>query len=192
VIQPYSPPLVEQWVSDALIHAGILCPADIYADNLCAAFGIEYGNHFGVSGSAIITGVPYIAVDCRLSVPKRHEQFLHELGHVLRHYGDQYDMPQTLREYQEWDADLFAMYAAIPFHMIDFDKGYSLVTLMDDFCVTKSLAAKRMDDIRQKAFFAEKDRPISPAYRPFSLSRCSDETKRIMHKLSRQTGVKQL
>lgn len=186
----YNPPLVEEWVSDTFIKAGIFLPSDIRADNLCRAFGIEYGGHYGIAGAKIIGHVPYIAVDSRIEYTEQHEQFLHELGHILRHYGDQTNMPQSMREYQEWDANLFAMYAATPFHMIDFSKPYTVRSFMNDFAVTKNMAIKRIRDIRAKIYWESKRQyeemvcePTPPAY---ELSEKSPETQRIMHQLKDQ------
>ncbi|UAK17601.1 ImmA/IrrE family metallo-endopeptidase [Sporolactobacillus terrae] len=190
--KPYTPPLVEKWVSDTLIKAGILYPSDICSSKICKAFDIEYTNHFGIAGSKTNELGSFIVTDERLQLPEQHEQFLHELGHVLRHYGDQTNMPQSLREYQEWDANLFAMYAAIPFHMIDFSKPYTMNSIMEEFNVTKALAHKRIEDIRQKTYWEQRrqrERYV-PVFKPFALQNCSDETKRIMKQLSKQTGAK--
>lgn len=186
----YNPPLVEEWVSDTFIKADILLPSDIRADNLCRAFGIEYGGHYGIAGAKIIGHIPYIAVDSRVDFPEQHEQFLHELGHVLRHYGDQTNMPQSMREYQEWDANLFAMYAAIPFHMIDFSKPYTVRSLMKDFTVTENMAIKRIHDIRAKSYWESRrqyeEMVCEPAPPTYNLSEKSPETQRIMHQLKDQ------
>lgn len=189
-MSPYSPPLVEQWVSDTFIHAGILYPSDIRADKLCRAFGVEYGGHYGIAGAKIIGHVSYIAVDSRIKYPEQHEQFLHELGHILRHYGDQTNMPKSMREYQEWDANLFAMYAAVPFHMIDFSRPYTVWSLMNDFTITEAMAAKRIRDIRAKIYWESRRKyeemvcePAPPAY---DLSKKSPETQRIMNQLKNQ------
>ncbi|WP_100488599.1 ImmA/IrrE family metallo-endopeptidase [Sporolactobacillus pectinivorans] len=190
--RPYNPPLVEKWVSDTFIQAGIFYSSDLQADKICKAFGIEFGGHFGISGSKIINHESFIVIDKRLDVPDQHEQFLHELGHILRHDGDQTNIPQSLREYQEWDARLFAMYAAVPFHMINFGQSSTVHSIMDEFNVTRAMAVKRVDDIRQKTLWEERRRrdKYVPVSTPFSLQNCTDETKRIMAQLSKQTGRK--
>jgi hypothetical protein len=101
-------------------------------------------------------------------------------------------MPQSLREYQEWDANLFAMYAAVPFHMIDYSRPHTVHSIMEEFNVTRALALKRIEDIRQKAYWEERrlrERYVS-SFIPFSLKNCTNETQRIMRQLSQQTGVK--
>lgn len=188
----YSPSSLESWVSKKLFTAGILYPSDLRATKIAKAFNIEFSSHFGIAGSKVIDHEFFIVTDQRLQEPEQHEQFLHEFGHILRHDGDQCYMPKMLREYQEWDARLFAMYAAIPFHMIDLSKAYTIHGLMEEFNVTRPMALKRIDDIRQKKYWEERrqrERYV-PVFTPFSLKNCSVETKRIMAQLSKQTGAK--
>lgn len=192
--RPYNPSPVEQWVSDTFIRAGLLYPSELRADKICRAFGIEFSGHFGIAGSKFINHEPFIVVDKRLNEPEQHEQFLHELGHLLRHCGDQCHMPQSFREYQEWDANLFAMYAAVPFHMIDFSKPYTIQSIMEEFTVTAHLAAKRVEDIRKKTYWGKRRRYEAMVCEPkrpeYDLSNCSDETQRIMHQLKVQLEKK--
>jgi Zn-dependent peptidase ImmA (M78 family) len=190
--RPYAPPLVEKWVSDALKKAGILYPSDICSSKICKAFDIDYARHFGIAGSKTNELGSFIVTDERLQLPEQHEQFLHELGHVLRHYGDQTNMPQSLREYQEWDANLFAMYAAVPFHMVDFSRPHTVHSIMEEFNVTRALALKRIEDIRQKTYWEERRQRerYAPVFTPFSFQNCSNETQRIIAQLSKQTGAK--
>jgi Zn-dependent peptidase ImmA (M78 family) len=192
VNRPYAPPLVEKWVSDTLIKAGILYPSDICSNKICKAFDIDYAHHFGIAGSKTNEIGSFIVTDERLQLPEQHEQFLHELGHVLRHYGDQTNMPQSLREYQEWDAILFAMYAAVPFHMIDFSRSHTVHSIMEEFNVTRALANKRIEDIRQKTYWEQRRQreQYAPVFTPFSFQNCSKETQRIIAQLSKQTGAK--
>ncbi|MFT8928476.1 MAG: ImmA/IrrE family metallo-endopeptidase [Sporolactobacillus sp.] len=187
----YSPPLAEEWVSNTLMNAGIIKPIDLIPERVAEAFGIIYERRPGISGSMVIDDCPMILTDGRLDEPYQRKQFFHETGHILRHEGDQTVMPKSMREYQEWDAELFAMYASIPFHMIDFTQPYSIRSFMAEFTVTEELATKRIDDIRQKIFCEQKrqQEKFVPIYTAFALENCSDETKRMMEQLYRQTGT---
>ncbi|EST12074.1 ImmA/IrrE family metallo-endopeptidase [Sporolactobacillus laevolacticus] len=189
---PYNPPLIEKWVSKTFVHAGLIYPSDLRANKICKAFNIEYGHHFGIAGSRMVGNDSFIVTDERLQLPEQHEQFLHELGHILRHDGDQCNMPQMLREYQEWDAELFSMYAAIPFHMIDFGRPHTVHSIMEEFKVTKATAFKRMGDIQQKSYWAERRKHESKRSSPkqFLLKNCSSETQRIMNQLASQLAEK--
>ena len=193
--KPYNPPLVEQWVTDKLKAADIFYPDQLDPERVAAAFGVDYllwhGITFSYRGNP--DGRLYIVNNADVSEPERRYRFFHELAHALRHAGDQCDMAETFRQAQEWDANLCAMYAAIPFHMIDFNNGYTIYTLMDEFTVTKNLARRRAEDIRQKTIAAEQfhNEGYDPApARSFCIDKCSGETKRIIDQLARQIGRK--
>ncbi|MCO7127757.1 ImmA/IrrE family metallo-endopeptidase [Sporolactobacillus shoreicorticis] len=189
---PYTPTPFERWVSDTLINAGILSPSDICAEKICSAFGIEYTAHFGIAGSKTTDDGSYIVTDKRLHRPEQHEQFMHELGHVLRHYGDQTNMPDMFRKYQECDAEVFAMYAAIPLHMIDFSRPYSYQSLANEFNVTPRLALKRIENITQKIIWEQNQQQMicEPKAVPYDISQKSAETQRIMNQLKSQLQQK--
>jgi Zn-dependent peptidase ImmA (M78 family) len=192
MIFPYTPTPFERWVSDTLINASILSPFDICAEKICNAFGIEYAAHFGIAGSKSTDDGSYIVTDKRLQLPEQHEQFMHELGHVLRHYGDQTNMPDMFRKYQECDAEVFAMYAAVPFHMIYFSRPCSYQSLADEFNVTPKLALKRIENITQKIIWEQRQQQLicEPKAAPYDLSQKSAETQRIMNQLAAQVVKK--
>ena len=93
-----------------------------------------------------------IVIDSRVSIQEQQEQFFHELCHILRHEGHQSMMPAAFRELQEWDANRFTMYAALPYFMLkayDFENPYIILDLSHDFNVTEDLCRKRMDQIKR-------------------------------------------
>jgi Zn-dependent peptidase ImmA (M78 family) len=191
--QPYKPSTIEQWVSDKFIEVGILQPHDLKLKLIANSFGIDYSLWDGITYSYRDKhdGKLYIIDNKNHDEINRRIRFFHELDHVLRHSGDQLDIPDSFRQMQEWDAKLFTMYASIPYHMIDFEKGYTTKEMMDMFKVPEKLALKRIEDIRQKTYWEQKRHQSLnlPDYRPFSIKNCSNETKRIMAQLTKQTGV---
>ncbi|WP_236611096.1 ImmA/IrrE family metallo-endopeptidase [Halalkalibacterium ligniniphilum] len=62
--------------------------------------------------------IKLIAVNSTLEKEVQREQFYHELAHILRHARRQIMMPKAFRELQEWDANNFTRYAALPLHML--------------------------------------------------------------------------
>lgn len=59
-------------------------------------------------------------------------------------------MPQAFRELQEWDANHFTMYAALPYFMVggyDMDDEYLISNLATDFKVIKDLVHKKLHHI---------------------------------------------
>jgi Zn-dependent peptidase ImmA (M78 family) len=194
--KPYNPSTVEQWVSDKFIQVGIIHPSDLKLKMIANSFGIDYSLWHGITYSYRDPndGKQYIMDNENLDEVERRKRFFHELDHILRHAGDQRNMCDSFRMMQEADAKLFTMYASIPYHMIDFENGYTVQEIMDRFYVTKEIAYKRIDDIKQKIYWARKNElsKVKSAYRPFSLDNCSDETKQIMAKLSKIKGVNYL
>lgn len=192
--KPYSPPTVENWVTKKFIKANIIFPSDLKLGQIAQAFGVDYSSWHGKAYSYKApdgSGV-YIVSNRFESIIQQRKYFFHELGHILRHCGDQRKMNESFRMMQEADANLFSMYASIPFHMINFERGYTLHSIMEEFQVSKELALKRIEDIRQKTFWEHKRRRENPKpiLHPFNLKNCTDETKRIMAQLSKQTGVR--
>ncbi|MCI1859308.1 MAG: ImmA/IrrE family metallo-endopeptidase [Sporolactobacillus sp.] len=191
-MSPYDPPIVEKWVTDRLTAADILYPDQLEPEHVAEAFGVDYSLWNGITFSYRVNpdGQLYIVDNAKTSNPERRFHFFHELAHALRHAGDQRDMVETFRQAQEWDANLCAMYAAVPFHMIDFSRPYNVQSIMETFTVTKSMATKRIHDIRAKIYWESRRQyeemvcePAPPAY---DLSEKSPETQRIMNQLKNQ------
>ncbi|MGG1880170.1 ImmA/IrrE family metallo-endopeptidase [Paenibacillus cisolokensis] len=83
--------------------------------------------------------------------------FFHELCHVLFHSGDQRRMPPLFKDAQEYEADNFILYAAMPFFMINrlqlpSSKTEMIQTLATTFKVPFNLAEKRLDQIRRREY----------------------------------------
>lgn len=96
-----------------------------------------------------------INIDKNLDEVQQREVFFHELCHLLRHSGYQYKiMPDSFRDLQEWDANHFTRYAAIPFHMLwllDW-KSPSLVKDMSKmFKVSEEVCQYRVDHVHRNA-----------------------------------------
>lgn len=179
----YRPSTLEKWVSEKFIEKGIIYPHELDPRLISSAFGILYepGPLPSLSGES--SGIPYIVVDTRLPTDEQREQFFHELGHVLRHYGNQNTMPDMFRDLQEWDAKLFTLYAAIPYHMLDFTVENTVHSLMERFSVPLHLAQKRIELIRER-YSTEKPKPKrSSVLDPFNPQKYSKETQRLLKQL---------
>ncbi|WP_028975750.1 ImmA/IrrE family metallo-endopeptidase [Sporolactobacillus terrae] len=150
--RPYFPSTLESWVSQKFIDQGIMKPEDLELKKIAHAFGIEYSIWHGHPFAYRISedSAAYIVENDQAAEYEQREHFFHELGHILRHCGDQCDLPVPFRKMQEAEARQFALYAAIPYHMIDFNRNYSLESIMQEFHVTRTLAYTRIENIRQK------------------------------------------
>ncbi|WP_017728198.1 ImmA/IrrE family metallo-endopeptidase [Halalkalibacterium ligniniphilum] len=91
-----------------------------------------------------------IAINSELEREVQREQFYHELAHILRHAGRQIMMPKAFRELQEWDANNFTRYAALPLHMLrefNLNDDNIIDQLSEEFKVTKGLCEYRLERI---------------------------------------------
>lgn len=96
-----------------------------------------------------------ICIDTRLSEQEQWQQFGHELCHVLWHCGNQFAIPLSFREYQEWKANNFAYHFCVPTFMLDemkLDREYykAIYQIQKAFNVDENFAKKRLDYYNSK------------------------------------------
>lgn len=96
-----------------------------------------------------------ITLDTFLPKNKMKEVFAHELCHVLYHAGIQLNIPEQLRELQEWGAHNFSLHFCVPTFMlreIDLPKnrGEAASVVSDSFGVTNEFAAERLDRYKKQ------------------------------------------
>ncbi len=107
-----------------------------------------------------------MVIDKRLSKQEQWQDFAHELCHVVKHYGNQFDMHRLFRELQEYQANSFMYHFCVPTFMLE---NLSLPSLQseaikligDTFNVTYSFAATRLEMFRRKSIaFALYEHPL--------------------------------
>lgn len=108
---------LEQWIEKQYLANGVLMPEDLDIDRIALIFGVDIVYYDNSSFSDNDDKV--IFIDRRYEQTEQRKAFFHELCHVIRHSGDQRWMPDLFREAQENDANRFALYAAIPFFMLE-------------------------------------------------------------------------
>ncbi|NGP45734.1 ImmA/IrrE family metallo-endopeptidase [Bacillaceae bacterium SIJ1] len=96
-----------------------------------------------------------IWIDSRLSEADRWEKLGHELGHALRHAGNQMVMPKSWVDYQELDANRFAFHFCVPTFMLrevrlPYSLDEAIAIVAKTFNVTPGFAAKRLAHYEQK------------------------------------------
>jgi Zn-dependent peptidase ImmA (M78 family) len=133
---------------------GIFYPDEINEQYIASRLGIELVYSRFRSYADESDGFKIINVHKYLDPIQKREVFFHELGHLFLHGGDQTYMPRMFRDWQEWAAKRFTMYAAIPYHMlkfIDFSRSrqHILLQMQEMFRVSEKLCLERLEQIER-------------------------------------------
>ncbi|WP_100373111.1 ImmA/IrrE family metallo-endopeptidase [Bacillus sp. FJAT-45037] len=151
----YYPTPLESWVSRLYRQLGILSPHDINEHDIARYFRIYLFYKPILSYCYEKGSFKSITIDSRLDKHTQREVFFHELCHLLRHCGWQSGMlEKAFKELQEYDSVNFTRYAAIPFHMlnqINFHDENLIMNISEQFGVTETLAAHRIERIKNSA-----------------------------------------
>ncbi|BDG46393.1 ImmA/IrrE family metallo-endopeptidase [Parageobacillus sp. KH3-4] len=150
----YKPFELEAFVSKMYQQMGIFYPEQINEDYIAAKLGIELVYSRYRSYADEDEGFKIINIHKYLDPFQKREIFFHELGHLLRHGGDQTEMTQMFRDWQERDAKRFTQYAAIPYHMLRFidftlPRQHILLEMRETFRVPESLCQSRLEQIER-------------------------------------------
>ncbi|MFO1442652.1 ImmA/IrrE family metallo-endopeptidase [Bacillus sp. Bva_UNVM-123] len=148
----YKPFPLDKWVSRLFKVLGVINPDDIDERVIARKLGIhlkysEKRNYSFEQGNFKI-----ININIDQDKVMQREVFYHELCHLLRHSGNQWSMPLTWRELQEWDCEHFTRYAAVPFHMLK-EVDWQSPTLVSDmsslFKISEEICQYRVEHIRR-------------------------------------------
>jgi Zn-dependent peptidase ImmA (M78 family) len=152
----YRPFPLEEKVMKMYKNMNIYKPEDIDIRKIAYYFRIHLKFSANRSYSFQNGNFMIININKSLNKMKQREVFFHELCHLLRHYGNQYkNMPRAFRELQEWDAEHFTRYAAIPFHMlsvVNWNSKYIINEMATIFCISENICKNRLDHITRNKF----------------------------------------
>lgn len=153
----YRTTLLEDWVERMYTRLGIQSPSQLNVFEIAYRLNAWlYFNDFP-SKSIERNGLISISLNRGLTAPEQWEDFLHELCHVLRHAGNQMHLPKPFVELQEWDADNFLLYAAIPYSMyrnliLPSRECEAIDIIAREFGCTHALAERRLQQIRRRTY----------------------------------------
>lgn len=108
---------LEQTIEDYYFSYGILTSEDLTIERVAETFGVEVYQKDMRPFSDNEMNVVVLSTHDELFIQRK--AFFHELGHVLRHAGDQRNMPKLFYQLQEADADRFSLYSSMPFFMLE-------------------------------------------------------------------------
>lgn len=184
----YTTTHLEDWIKTFYNGLGIYQPHQLDFLEISSRLGIEV--HFQDISSRYFRGD--IIIDKRLSPLEQWQDFGHELGHALRHEGNQLFMSQSFLNLQENQAQSFMYHFCVPTFMLlnnEITNYYNLYDgisfVVEKFKVTEFFAERRLVQFRNKVNQAKSDEqhrkymeslyPIAPPY--------SEETNAILKKL---------
>lgn len=149
---------LEQTIEDYYLSRAILVPDELTVERVSEAFNVEvhYKNFKSFSDNELFV----IVINQQEEHDVQRKTFFHELGHVLRHAGDQRQISRLLRQMQEADAERFCLYSSIPFFMLEKlqlpvveDEAAGKVAAL--FQVPPEFALQRLKQIRERISNAE-------------------------------------
>jgi Zn-dependent peptidase ImmA (M78 family) len=196
----YEPTELEISVNDFYRDLGIHQPSDLCEDAICSALDIDL--IYKPFPSMVYQADDYtsILIDSRLPRAVQREHFYHELGHIVRgHVGKQHKLTKSFRQLQEEQAEHFVMYAALPFFLIrqlplpKYERDI-IGLLADEFGVTHKLAARRLEQIKNRIYYGQAReefvKKLRSQYSKAEPQPYSAETIRLLEQLKRQVAKK--
>lgn len=171
---------LEKWINDIYKNNEIFSPQDMDIHVIAQRLGIDiiYDNcqPFSHAGKYVIF------LNKKSREAESRVAFFHELCHLLRHVGDQRDMPELFKEGQEIEAEHFALYAALPFFMISSlevpEKNDLAVTfLAKEFKVPRELVAKRLKQVERRIVQSKLDESLHMLSQPKFEDSAEDESE---------------
>lgn len=144
---------LEQSIEDVYLENKLFDSWDLTIDNLAAIFNVEVTTTKFQTFSDNEQRIIFLSSN---DIPdKQRRSFFHELGHIVRHSGDQRSMPDLFQQMQEADAEQFSLYASIPFFMLEklsFPKSgeHAAGYIGSIFHIPPAYAMRRLRQIRER------------------------------------------
>jgi Zn-dependent peptidase ImmA (M78 family) len=166
---------IERKVEKLYKEKDILTPSDLTIKNVAEKFNVHLDFSDGPQRAIWEDDFSVIFLNPNLPEERQREVFYHELAHPIMHCGDQTKMKnKTFRDLQEAQANLFQLYAAIPFFMLQQLElpayEYQIIELIKNvFKVTPAFAKKRLEQIKRRIIQNKMDHGFLKAIEPNKL-----------------------
>jgi Zn-dependent peptidase ImmA (M78 family) len=170
MLSGYTPTETERKVEMLYKERKILAPSDLEIPKVARLFNVHVNYSRGPQRAIWDEDTSVIFINPNQTEEKQREVFFHELCHPLMHCGDQTNMHyKSFRDLQEFQANQFQLYAAIPFYMLkDLDLPvyeYQIINVIRvTFKIPLSLAKKRWDQIKRRILQAQIDGKVDYHY----------------------------
>lgn len=198
----YCPSELECWINEKYQQDGIYSPHEMDVERIAALFGVDVMYYMGPSFADWKDGqYSVIFLNKLLKVDKQREAFFHELCHPLRHVGHQKHAPTGLMELQEIQAEIFQLYASMPFYILNnyeeiLRSNNCVPILSAEFSLPEALVKRRLEQIISRIRRGEENQRIYDTLPTVPSSRIvthSPDTLKMLNKLlwlSAQRGRK--
>lgn len=153
----YKPNDLETWICKKYQAKGIWYASQLDIDMIAGMFRVFIRYHTEETKAIYNDRFGLIYILSCYNEYQRREKFFHELGHVLRHAGDQSVMHGMFIQLQERQAAQFQLYAAIPYYMLESygyieDQQSYISSLSNDFRLPTTLVRKRIEQIQNRIY----------------------------------------
>jgi Zn-dependent peptidase ImmA (M78 family) len=155
---------LEEDIRDLYLSFGVTDPSLI--DMYSLSYDLDIWIHDIDDESTLIklNGNYTIFLNENLSPQERWQDFGHEIGHALKHEGNQDKLKKSFRTLQEFQANNFMYHFCVPtFMLLNYeitnftDINIGTAFIMEKFNVTESFSKKRLEQFRNKLFQAKSD-----------------------------------
>lgn len=148
----YSTSYTEDFIREFYTKINILKPQQLQFEVIASRLGINVFYWPESSQALFLKEYPYIFLNKNLSKQQLNQDFFHELGHVLLHSGNQRQMTESFRRYQESKANHFMYHACVPTFMLNkIDSDLISVKYISKlFNVEEEFARKRLEQYINK------------------------------------------
>ncbi|MHC8517044.1 ImmA/IrrE family metallo-endopeptidase [Sporosarcina sp. ITBMC105] len=109
---------LEDYIIDLYKEIGISRPSQLNIALIAKRLNIIIYPIGWTSEAIYVNGRQYIYLNKHLTTEQRWQDFAHELGHILRHSGNQRKLHPLFVELQEWQADNFMYHFCVPTFML--------------------------------------------------------------------------
>ncbi|WP_064467873.1 ImmA/IrrE family metallo-endopeptidase [Lederbergia galactosidilytica] len=183
---------LEEDIMNLFLGLNIHKPNEIDIWRIAEELDVWIHHYSEESKTTKFNGSYYILLNDELSPQEEFQDFAHELGHIIRHVGNQHKLRVAFRELQEHQANNFMYQFCVPTYML---QNYEIINyyniedgvpiIAKDFNVTEEFARKRLIQLRnkiQQAKLDEKHREFMESLYP-KAPPYSKETNKVLNRL---------
>jgi Zn-dependent peptidase ImmA (M78 family) len=153
----YTTTRLEEYVKNIFINLGICHPQDIDMEAIAKGLNINIHYRESMSQMVCIKGQYHIILNQFDSPVKQWQDFTHELGHALKHVGNQRMLNGLFKGLQEGQANNFMYHFCVPtFMLMEFEfhatKDMTIQKIAESFGVSITFAKKRFEMYERKIY----------------------------------------